>query len=390
MAKESNATSPFPNGKIADYFSSTEVKSIDPSLIHPLREDDPRINRALPKLFVESIERDGQLNPVLLYPKGDGTFACISGLQRKKAIALLRRKQGNGGLAVKALVADPTLGDLGQLIAAVAANDRVVPQTGIERAFYIVQGLDDCGGNQSELARRMGVDEGTVRNARLLVEQSTPELMKAVNQGVIADTTALKIVKETKDNPEKQKEVVAEVLKKAEEKAQAQEPSADGKKPEKVQPAKISAAELLDQKPNVARIKRVIEAKGTPKAVAEALQWATGEITTSVFAATQAWFNKVQAELAIEDEKAAKEAQEKAKAKQSAARDREANKAERDAEKAKRKAEKDAEKERMAAMSPTELAEYQKNKKEAKLRAELAKLQEQGKTASSQGKNKKK
>jgi hypothetical protein len=363
---EENKT-PFPVKDIAHFFG-TEVQEIDPGLLMSIDADDPRAKRKVKQNFLENIRENGQLVPGLVYPDGEGKFFVIAGTQRANAIRQLKRE--GKAIKFKALVADQKLVSVGQLTALIAVNEAVVPMTGMEKAFWIVKLQKATNASNSEIARRIGVDEATVRNAKLLIA-STDQMKQAIDDGIITETTALGILKETKDNVEAQVKKVNEARKKYEEK-QASLQVSDSKKKE---PKTLSAAELQDQKPTTGRLKRLAGAKGVPPAAALAFQLAAGEITHSDLKATAPWYATASAALDAEDA-------EKANAEKTKAETKEQEKARREAEKAAKKAEKDAEKARIAAMSEEEKKAYQAQKKIDAAKKTLEALQNKNPNAS--------
>lgn len=318
------AHSPFMDIPISQMFGS-EVVSLDPGVCDAIREDDPRASRPLLDMFIENIHVNGQLHPGLVYPKGDGRFAVIAGLQRLRAIRELNRKGAN--LKFKVLVADTRLASLSQMVAATASNEAVMPTTVLERAYFLTNLLQDCNYNNSEVARRAGVDEGTVRNARLLVEKGSAALTQAVREGLLSETAAVQIIKDNKDNTAAQIKKVEEIKKKAEEK------KAQGEK------TKVTASEITNARPSLATIKKYIITKNIPTAIAAVLQWVVGEIATPEFAASTEWFRKSTIE--IEEAEKSISAQEE-KVKRENAEKAAQKKAEREAAKAKKAAEKAA------------------------------------------------
>lgn len=356
---------------IARMFSD-EVVYLDPSKIRAIREDDPRLKAEIPPSFIENIRVNGQIEPGLVYklPTEDGSelYAVIAGLQRLRTIRMLNREGANRLYAAR--VADPSMTDLNQLVVACATNEARVAQTPMQKAYWLVRLLDGCNGNNSAVARRAGVDEGTVRNARTLIEKATPSLQKAVETGAVAVTTAVNIIKDAKGDDAKQVAKAEEALRKFDEKANAK----PGEKPPKK--TSISASEIEAKKPSAGRLKRLIALKGVPAQVASVIQWIIGEVSADALAAAVPWFGAANAELAAEDAKAATEAAEKAKQREAEAEERKKKAADKKAEKERLKAEE-------AALSPEEREQRAAERKRQKLLAELEKLSASGKTASS-------
>lgn len=368
--KTAAANSEFVN-QVSSFFPNT-ITEIDPGLVRAIAEDDPRLDHTKnPKMkaefenLYENIKINGQIEPGLVYPMPDGKYVVIAGLQRLKAVRALKRDGSKPHIKYLARVADPKLVHVDQLIVACATNAARVAQTPLQEAYWIVQLLNSNGGNASEVARRVGVDEKTVRNARTLITGATPSMQKAIEIGAIKPTTALNIIASTK-NDEKQQVAKAEAAIKA---FEEQDAPKDKKKGEPAQKKAISGAELEGRTPSHAKLRRVIAAKGTPPQVANVLQWVVGDISTEALKTASPWFLKVDSELAAEDKAKADEAAKKAAQKEAEAKERHAAKMKREAEKA-------AKKEEEAKLTPEE-------RKKRKLEAQLAKLSSEGKTASS-------
>ncbi len=140
------------------------------------------------RMLAESIDADGQINPVVVRQKRDARFELIGGERRWRAMQLLKRS------SIRVIVKD--LSDADTAVMAVADNDARQDLADFERGRKYKQLLDEkFVSSQSELARRIGRERTFVVKClaffRLPVEvipllEQRPGFLGAVNAGVFA------------------------------------------------------------------------------------------------------------------------------------------------------------------------------------------------------------
>lgn len=194
------ATTPAPDGQEAPIPQAFLMKNLKPASEEsevdiPISEIDlspfqPRIKideDALRRL-AESIDADGQINPIVVRRKSDGRYELVGGERRFRAAMLLKRT------LIKAIV--KTLKDADAAVMALADNDAREDLTDFERGRKYKQLLDEkIVASQSELARRTGKERTFIVRClsffRLPVEaipllEQKPGFIGAVNAGVFA------------------------------------------------------------------------------------------------------------------------------------------------------------------------------------------------------------
>jgi ParB family chromosome partitioning protein len=101
------------------------------------------------RMLAESIDADGQINPIVVRRKTDGRLELIGGERRWRAMQLLKRS------SIRVIVKELT--DADTAVMAVADNDARQDLTDYERGRKYRQLLDEkFVSSQSELARRIG------------------------------------------------------------------------------------------------------------------------------------------------------------------------------------------------------------------------------------------
>lgn len=267
-----------PAGKIADYLVD-EIESFPLSALvgiddaeHPLY--DPRAEKliASPE-FVDSIKEHGQLEPGIVYPMGNGKYFVLAGHQRKLAIAAI----GNGA-KFKARRVKPEIGDLGAISVQVITNELRTNNTLEARGKAMARILKINGGNVKQVATWFNLTPQSVRNAMKL-QEAAPQLRKAVQEGIIKETTAIQLITQSEGDKEKQIKAAQKAREMSVKLGDAK--LATASKAKKAKPPKaITADQLLDRvrKPGNNLVREVVSTAKLGKEADTLAQWILGEI----------------------------------------------------------------------------------------------------------------
>ena len=181
--------------------SESGVKTLPLSVIEP-NPNQPRKNfdpESLKEL-AQSIQTHGVIQPIVVCPKGDGTYIIIAGERRYKACKMLKME------TIPVIIKRYTEQEMKEI--ALIENLQRDDLNPIETAYAMKQLVDEFGFTQESLAKRLGMSRPNVTNIiRLLL--LTPEVMALVEQGKIAPNSARALV------PIQDKELQIELAKKA-------------------------------------------------------------------------------------------------------------------------------------------------------------------------------
>lgn len=154
------------------------------------------------KQLAESIKQYGVLQPLIVTPHGKGTYAIVAGERRWRAAQLAGEKK------VPAIVR--TTKELERLEIALVENVQRVDLSPLEQALSIERLHQQFSMTYEAIAKRLGKASSTVNNiVRLL--QLPKEAQKALTEGRIFEGHARAILS-LKDNPEKQQELLNNIL----------------------------------------------------------------------------------------------------------------------------------------------------------------------------------
>lgn len=280
-----------PEGPLAGFIGEEEEFELD-DIVQITDEDDPlydpRSTLPLSEGFVASIRDDGQLEAGLVYPMLDeegnptGQFVPVAGNQRYKA---LKHLAGTGikGLVFKAKRIDPAAGDMGAIMAAVMTNELRVNDSAEARARNMARVCRFNNGNLQATAKLFDVSPETVRQQVKLYENAIPATFKAINDGIISATTAVRISGLEK---KEQKEAIDEARKLSKQLGEARVATRHTKK--KIAsgaPVKVTETQLLaatgakKKKVGAAFLQELAIHPGTPKQIAVFLTWQFGELS---------------------------------------------------------------------------------------------------------------
>ena len=154
------------------------------------------------KQLAESIKQYGVLQPLIVTPHGKGKYAIVAGERRWRAAQIAGEKK------VPAIVR--TTKELERLEIALVENVQRVDLSPLEQALSIERLHQQFSMTYEAIAKRLGKASSTVNNiVRLL--QLPKEAQKALTEGRIFEGHARAILS-LKDNPEKQQELLNNIL----------------------------------------------------------------------------------------------------------------------------------------------------------------------------------
>lgn len=275
-----------PKGKIADYVDP-EIISFKPSEIElPTKEHgilfDERITLPLDATFLESLREHGQIDPGVVYPLANGKYLVIEGTRRQRHLAELK-------LPFKARKVRPEMGDLGAVAMQIITNEHRTDDSLRVRGQKMIRALtannwdeNDPRAKQNKaafetVAGLFGVTVQTVRNAVNLITKADASVLKALDDGIIKETTALAIVKDEKEGQKKAIEKARAASAKLGDAKVASKGKA-GSKPKAVTRAALESS-AKKGKPHGALIAEMAEkATGMSKDATNVLMWVAGQL----------------------------------------------------------------------------------------------------------------
>lgn len=132
--------------------------------------------------IADSLEQDGQWNPIIVRPGEDGQYDLIAGHTRYRAAKSL------GWDSLEATVKDVDFSRAKEL--ALKTNLKREPMSKIEEGRVINDILDRRDVNQTELANEIGVSEGWVRDRVRVALDLEPEVKGLVQEGELSYSVA--------------------------------------------------------------------------------------------------------------------------------------------------------------------------------------------------------
>lgn len=275
-----------PKGKIADYIDP-EIVSFKPSEIElPTKEHgvlyDERINLPLDAAFLESLREHGQIDAGVVFPLANGKYLVIEGTRRQRHLAELKQP-------FKARKVRPEAGDLAAIAMQVITNEQRADDSLRVRGQKMKRALTAFGWDENDarakpnkaafesVAGLFGVTVQTVRNAVGLVTKADPSVLKAIDDGIIKETTALSIIKGEKEDQKKAVEKARAASVKLGD-AKVASKGKTGGKPKAVTRAALEAG-AKKGKPHAAFIAEMAEkATGMSSDATNILLWVAGEL----------------------------------------------------------------------------------------------------------------
>jgi ParB family chromosome partitioning protein len=192
------------------YQGRSDLYKIDPREIVIVEGWNPRCEMDLDSL-IPSIRENGVKIPLRVSRNKEGQIELRDGERRYRAVMELI-KQGCDILTVPCVLEidpvtkkRPTEADM--LLSAMIANTGK-PFTAVEEANGMRRFLA-WGWSVELLATRMGKSLGTVRNSLALLD-AAPEIIAALQEGMITKTEAVAVVRQARQTEEPQEEVLAE------------------------------------------------------------------------------------------------------------------------------------------------------------------------------------
>lgn len=263
-----------PKAKVASYLSGTIEEFNHSQLVliddpeHPLY--NPRDQRlGVSEDLLESLRAGGQIEPGIVYPDGNGKFIILSGNRRARNLKEL-------GVKFKAQQAKPEVGDLGAVFIQIATNEVRVNDSVEVRGQNMQRVFNLNGGNVEAIAVMFGVTKQTVRDELALTEKATKGVVKAMNDGIISKTTAVRLAKLDEAEQAKQVEKARKLSAKLGDAMVASKGKKLSNTPAK--PVKVTEAQLLKRKPTTDLLREVALHKNCPKDVTNTLLWVIGDI----------------------------------------------------------------------------------------------------------------
>jgi ParB family chromosome partitioning protein len=175
------------------------MKKLELSKVHP-NPDQPRKTFVKSEIeeLANSILAVGLMQPIVVRPKGDGTYEIIAGERRWRAHCRLHER---GDLPEGKILAHVRkMDDLERDMQAIVENAQRVDVTPVEEAEAF-QRLIDQGLTAAEIAQRIGRAEWRVRE-RLDLMKIAPEIRQLVKSGQLAQVYTLYLARlEQRDQP---------------------------------------------------------------------------------------------------------------------------------------------------------------------------------------------
>lgn len=282
-----------PDGKISEFLDD-EISSIPLRALVPIDDPehplyDPRAEKVVASQeFLDSFKEQGQLEPGIVFPLGNGKFVVLAGNQR---VAGLRHA---GIDRFKARTAKPEIGDMGAVYLQIATNALRTDDSLEARGKRMKHMLKLNGGNVLATAKAFGVTKETVRNA-IKLQEADASVRKAVADGIIKETTAVQLVTGSAGDKEKQKKAIQKAREMSEKLGNAKVATGIKAKKGKVgkAPKAIPAAALMSRKPSQNLIRELASAANFSKETDTVLQWILGELDSETLVATVPAVKKV-------------------------------------------------------------------------------------------------
>lgn len=166
--------------------SESGVKTLPLSVIEP-NPNQPRktFDPESLKELAQSIQIHGVIQPIVVCPKGDGTYIIIAGERRYKASKLAKME------SIPVIIKRYTEQEMKEI--ALIENLQRDDLNPIETAYAMKQLVDEFGFTQDAIAKRLGISRPNVTNTIRLLSL-TPEVMALVEQGKLAPNSARALV----------------------------------------------------------------------------------------------------------------------------------------------------------------------------------------------------
>ena len=157
------------------------LANIEPNPNQPRKNFDPESLKEL----AQSIQVHGVIQPIVVCPRGDGTYIIIAGERRYKACKMLRME------TIPVIIKRYTEQEMKEI--ALIENLQRDDLNPIETAYAMKQLVDEFGFTQEALAKRLGISRPNVTNTIRLLSLA-PEVMTMVEQGKLAPNSARALV----------------------------------------------------------------------------------------------------------------------------------------------------------------------------------------------------
>jgi len=162
-----------------------EVKEVEIAHLE-LRYAHTRIQRPERVLaLASSIERFGQILPVIVLRQGTGAFVLIDGYLRVKAL---------GRCGCDTVVAEIWEGNEEEALVEVLARVQSRPWDFIEEAALLRELHDQCHLSQSRIASLLGRKQGWVSGRLALYDALTEDLLELIRKGAISTWAATRVM----------------------------------------------------------------------------------------------------------------------------------------------------------------------------------------------------
>jgi hypothetical protein len=277
---------------LADFLGEDEEFDLDDIELISDEDDplyDPRHHETPSAKLYESIRDQGQLESGMVFPVLDeageptGKYVPIAGGQRFNCLKMLA-DTGVKGLVFKAKRIDPAAGDMGAIMAAVMTNELRTNDSAEARARNMARVCRYNNGNLQATGALFGVTPETVRTQVKLYENADKKVFKAINDGIISPTTAMRIANANADDKRAQREAIDEAYKLSKQLGDAKVITRHTKH-KAAQPVKVTETQLLaatgqkKKRVSAAFLTEISTHPGTPKDIANYTAWLLGELS---------------------------------------------------------------------------------------------------------------
>ena len=177
--------SPVESERVMEPGQVREVKEVEIAHLE-LRYAHTRIQRPERVLaLASSIERFGQILPVIVLRQGTGAFVLIDGYLRVKAL---------GRCGCDTVVAEIWEGNEEEALVEVLARVQSRPWDFIEEAALLRELHDQCHLSQSRIASLLGRKQGWVSGRLALYDALTEDLLELIRKGAISTWAATRVM----------------------------------------------------------------------------------------------------------------------------------------------------------------------------------------------------
>lgn len=184
-----------------------EVITVTPHEVHVIEGRNPRTALLNIEQLAESIEENGVRNPIKVQPNEDG-YELVDGHRRLAACQYLFDTK-ELSIDIPAVVVDHYQDEADVLVEMMVSNDSE-PFAPFEEAMLYSRLRDEFGMNNDAIARRVGKSISHVSD-KLALLRADASVKKAVAEKILSVSDANTVIRKSKGDTEKQKELVERV-----------------------------------------------------------------------------------------------------------------------------------------------------------------------------------